>query len=234
MQQTQTVFRSEHKYLLNYDKALQLRKRLELALKRDAHATNSGYMVRSLYFDSINQQDFCEKDAGTEIRKKVRLRVYSTEDRFCKLEVKQKNGSSQKKTSLSINRGDAQVLIQGDYSVLTKYFSSHPEASKIYQWMMLECYRPVALIEYNRIAYTYPKHNTRITFDSNIRTSESCIDIFRIDPLYYPVINEKVVLEVKFDQHLMKFISDILKPFQLTACSVSKYCSGRPVFYEYG
>ena len=103
----------------------------------------------------------------------------------------------------------------------------------MYHLMVNGCYRPVAMIEYNRIAYTYRLYDTRITFDMNIKSSESNFNLFDKKPLYTSILNDKIVLEVKFNGELINFISDILKPFNLTRLAISKYCLGRKNFYYF-
>ena len=49
-----------------------------------------GYMIRSMYFDSINDDDYYEKLSGEVNRKKIRLRIYDKEGELVKLEIKQK------------------------------------------------------------------------------------------------------------------------------------------------
>lgn len=233
MAQELSVFRSENKYELAYPDALAIQKRLDAVMQRDAHSGEHGYMVRSLYFDSINNYDFNTKLAGTELRKKIRLRVYSPDDQEVKLEVKQKNGDLQHKVSLIITREDAKSLMGGDVSVLVKYFDKSENAAYIYKLMRLGVYRPVALIEYDRIAYTYPRYDTRLTFDLRIRSSESCFDLFAEHPVYTTIMDDHAVLEVKYNKILMGFISKALRPYHLTRTSVSKYLVGRKVFYDF-
>ena len=40
----------------------------------DSHNGPDGYQVRSLYFDSLSNRDFQEKEDGLELRRKFRLR----------------------------------------------------------------------------------------------------------------------------------------------------------------
>lgn len=233
MEQTLSVYRHELKYLLNASDRLLMQEQLDKLLARDAHAKTGSYKVRSLYFDSINQIDYATKLAGVQIRKKIRLRVYTPDAERVKLEVKNKNGDLQHKVSLWITREDARRLCRGDYRALMNYFGQSPEAVSVYTMMVSGCYRPVALIEYDRLAYTYPLFNTRITFDSKVRSSESCLDLFYENPVYNRILDQRDILEVKFNGQLVKFVSDLLRQFSLTQTSVSKYCMGRPVFCDF-
>lgn len=228
-----SVFRNENKYFISYSTFVSLKSKLDKILKRDKHSNEKSYIVRSLYFDSINNLDFQSKLAGTNIRKKIRLRVYDPKSNKCKLEMKQKNTNLQHKISIWINKEDANNLIIGNYSVLTKYFENAKEAVLIYKTMVLGCYKPVVMVEYDRIAYVYPLYNTRITFDMNVRSSESNFDLFSKDLSFNYLINKRIILEIKFNEKLMKFISDILKPYKLTQLAISKYCTGRKAYYDF-
>ena len=228
-----SVYRSENKYLINQIQFVQIESRLSKLLERDEYSKNGSYIVRSLYFDSINNIDFHTKLAGTEIRKKIRIRSYSTDDIKCKLEAKLKNGDYQHKVSVWIDREDVNELIKCNYSVLFKYFEGSEAAKYIYKIMTLECYRPVAMIEYDRIAFMYPEFNTRLTLDKNVRSSETNFDIFDKNIVFTPILNNDIIFEVKYNEKLMKFISKVLQPFHLNRTSVSKYCIGRPNYYNY-
>lgn len=225
------MLRSEYKYLLDEAEALKIRSRIEKLLLPDPHAGSDGYIVRSLYFDTPDNEDFETKLAGVPERKKIRLRTYDPDEPWCILEEKRKSGNLGRKTGIRIQRADAALLIRGEFSALLNYADVSEEAVRLYTELMLGCMRPAALIEYRRHAYIYRDFNTRITFDSGICSTEADFDLFRRDPGLFPVLEGKTVLEVKFDRHLMGFIRDILKPSKLVRLSVSKYCFGRPLYY---
>jgi len=104
------VFREEKKYLISLPEALQACHRLAQVMHEDPHNGISGYPVRSLYFDTLDDRDFREKAAGVELRRKLRLRCYDPAADFAMLEMKQKQGASQLKRSLRVTREDAQAL----------------------------------------------------------------------------------------------------------------------------
>ena len=232
MSNTLSVYRRENKYILPASDISNLKFSLDKILERDKHSNKNSYIVRSLYFDSPNNIDFNTKLAGVEVRKKIRLRTYDYKSNKCKLEMKQKNGDLQHKISIWISKEDAEELINKNYSVLLNY-SDNKDAILFYTTMMTGCYYPVALIEYDRIAYTYPLNNTRITIDMNVRSNESNFDLFAEKPIYNYVICNDIVLEVKYDGELLKFISNVLNKYKLNRVSVSKYCFGRKIFYDF-
>ena len=221
---TISVWRSEEKYLLNRPQAVRLKDKLSRLLTPDPYGPD-GYRVRSLYFDSFHDNDYYEKEAGIYRRKKVRLRIYDEDMPVAKLELKEKEGDLQHKLSLTLSRADAQAVCGGDFSVLLG--QDCETALKLYTIMTLGLYRPAAVIEYDRTAYTHELFSTRVTIDENVRTSEINTDLYdRRLPWDY-VLEEEVLLEVKYNQVLPKPISTILKSENLNRVSVSKYFLGR-------
>ena len=225
--------RKEIKYIVPLGKALAIREQLDRLLQRDEHCADGPYLVRSLYFDSANQIDFAEKLAGVINRKKVRLRIYDKDASLCKLEIKQKTDDRQQKLSLIISVSDAAEISHGNIKVLKKYFDTSATSLKAYGIMAQGLYRPVAQIAYDRLAYKYSMYDTRITLDMNVRSSESNLDIFSPDVRYVPIMREDAVLEVKYSGKLMGFLSALLAQFHLTQGTFSKYCAGRPIFYDF-
>ena len=71
----QAIKRREIKYLLNTLEFTKKKNEFEKILTKDPHNQENGYLVRSLYFDTLEDRDFHEKEAGVELRRKIRLRV---------------------------------------------------------------------------------------------------------------------------------------------------------------
>ena len=157
------VLRQEKKYLLNYLEAINYSNVFGTILNGDPHNGNDGYIVRSLYFDTLDNKDFYLKEMGVELRRKVRLRIYNPDDDFALLEMKQKQGDYQMKRSLRISRKDALSLIKGDYDCLLKYKDDF--VKECYSYMISEGYRPVCVVQYNRKAFICRENRIRITFD---------------------------------------------------------------------
>lgn len=225
------VKRNEIKYEMYYLDAIRLQNELDILLERDSFSVNGSYSVRSLYFDSLNNIDFTEKNAGYEKRKKIRIRIYDSLAKYGKFEIKQKWGNYSDKKSILITRDEISRAMIGDYSFLIDYDTQI--ALELYSTLTFGCYSPKTIIEYQRLAFIYPENNIRITFDSNIKCSEIDLNLFKDDIPWLPVSNEKLILEVKFDKALIKIISDVLKKYKLYQVSISKYISGRPVYCQY-
>ena len=226
------VLREEKKFLISLDQFYKHSDNFSKILKLDNHSQGSGYMIRSLYFDSLDDRDFEEKEDGLELRRKIRLRNYGPNMDFALLEMKQKEGILQKKRSLRLSREDAKMMISGNYSVLLKY--DDPFAAECYVTMNMYCYRPKTVITYQRKAFVADENKIRITFDHSIKGTESNFDIFTENLLEYNILDPYlVVLEVKFNGFLLSYIKDMLQEVDKSETSVSKYCLGRVVSKHY-
>ncbi|WP_261291301.1 polyphosphate polymerase domain-containing protein [Paraclostridium sordellii] len=214
---------------MDYYKVNDLFKRV---LNPDPNNKEYGYRIRSLYFDSLNDDDYYAKINGEEVRKKIRLRIYDTKTDKVKLEIKRKINISQRKETVTITREDAIKLINMDYSVLLKY--NNDIANSAYNIMTMGQYRPAVLVDYNRIAYIHTENNIRVTLDSDIRSNEFDFNMFSEDVSMTPIVDYyNAVLEVKFDGELFCWISQALADLDTTNRSLSKYCSSRRLFENY-
>lgn len=221
-----TVMRQEKKYALDVAEGSALKAKLSLVMIPDEHNGAQGYTIRSLYFDTPDNEDYNGKVEGLELRRKIRLRIYDPAQDFAMLEMKQKNGPYQLKRSLRMARQDAERLVRGDYSPLLGY--SEPFAAECYALMSNRCYRPRTAVEYDRTAFIARENHIRITFDSRIRASESNLELFSPNPGYSPVMHPfGLVLEVKYNGFILSYIKDLLDGVHRPEVSVSKYCLAR-------
>ena len=222
------VLRQEKKYAINLADGVVLGGRLGAAMHADAHNGAQGYTIRSLYFDTPDDQDFQDKIDGLELRRKIRLRTYSPRSDFAMLEMKQKEGPYQRKRSLRLGREDAQRLCRGDYRPLQSY--DDPFAAECYGLMHCRCYRPKTVVEYRRQAFVARENHIRITLDSRITATEASFDVFseRL-PMYAVQDPFHMVLEVKYNGFLLSYIKDLLDLVERSELSVSKYCLARSV-----
>ena len=221
------VLREEKKFLISIDEFISLSHKLGNIMLSDPHNGTHGYTIRSLYYD----RDYFEKQAGVELRRKIRLRCYDPKADYAMLEIKQKQGANQLKRSLKLKREDAVRLTLGDYSPLLSY--SEPFAAECYALMNTKCYLPKTIVEYNRKAYIAKENKIRVTFDNHIVSTESCFDLFSENLNMNPVLDPyNVVLEVKFNGFLLEYIKRMINPVNRSELSVSKYVLARQNGYQ--
>lgn len=222
------VLRQEKKFLLTLAEAAKQKAYLDCVMIADEHGGAEGYTVRSLYFDSLYDRDAQEKEDGLELRRKLRLRIYSPRDDFAMLEMKQKEGPRQKKRSLRLNRLDAQELCRGNYRPLLNYREEF--SAECYAMMNMYCYRPKTVVEYRRKAFIAKENRIRITFDSKVEATECCMDLFSDKLNLYPVWDPfHVILEVKYDGFLLGYLREWMNRCDKSELSISKYEMARGI-----
>lgn len=220
------VSRKEIKYRVSPYEISVLKRRLAPLMQSDPHNGMKGYTVRSLYFDTLFDADYEDKIGGYHERQKIRLRLYDPEDETVKLELKEKKGTAQRKRSLLLDREEAWQMIHGQYGFLRN--RNEELAPWLYMFMTRKCYRPKCVVEYDRFAYYLEHNNTRVTFDTRLRSGESSYNIFDKSLVLYPAGNiMENTLEVKFSGFLFTYIKNELNRCERMPVSSSKYCRAR-------
>jgi len=222
------VYRNELKYKIGIAEYLAIRQRLRPIMKLDSHAgANGRYLIRSIYFDNINDKALHEKINGVQKREKFRIRYYNDDFSFITLEKKMKYNNLCMKLDAIITEDECRAVLEGQ----TEWMITHPNelVRELYCKMGSQQLRPKVLVSYIREPYTYAAGNVRVTFDSEIRTS-----LFRREFLQTPVWDVSVadrpgdmILEVKFDVFLPEIISDLLQTEGIRQQAFSKYGASR-------
>ena len=215
--------RHELKYHITPAELTVLRGVLAPVMQLDPNGNeNHEYHIRSLYFDTINDDALEEKIAGVGNRKKYRIRIYNFSDKVIKLECKSKYGDLISKQSVSIPRELAEQLIAGDPDGLQRM--RHPLLHDVYREMRTRLLRPAVIVDYVREAYIHQAEEVRITFDKQVRTGLYSVDMFNPQIPTYPVFDDPVeILEVKFDEFLPSYLQSILSGITAQRSAVSKY-----------
>ena len=215
--------RHELKYHITPAELTVLRGVLAPVMQLDPNGNeNNEYHIRSLYFDTINDDALEEKIAGVGNRKKYRIRIYNFSDKVIKLECKSKYGDLISKQSVSIPRELAEQLIAGDPEGLQRM--RHPLFHDVFREMRTRLLRPAVIVDYVREAYIHPAEEVRITFDKQLRTGLYARDMFNPALPTYPVFDDPVeILEVKFDEFLPSYLQSVLSGVTAQRSAVSKY-----------
>lgn len=219
-------YRREIKYIISVQDFYRLRSYLECYLKPDEHSGDTGYTVRSLYFDSHNDRDLFDVLDGLMEKRKIRLRIYSLDSSSVRLEYKCKSGNNGRKMTFTISREEALRMAEGDYSFLLE--KRDPLAIKLYSRLKTGGYRPKIIIDYNRLAYVYTTNDIRITFDTNIKSSIITSVFFDQNVAWKPIMRPGIgVLEVKYNGFLFGHLKKAIESIDSLATSSSKYASSR-------
>lgn len=217
-------FRHEIKLLLTEADYLVMRSRLRSVLPCDEYTTGSGdYFIRSLYLDDVMRTAYYEKLSGVADRKKYRIRIYNFSDSVIKLECKEKRGDRIKKRSVSISRQTADEFAFGGFDMLRQYDS--PLAKEVLSLASGRGLAPSVVVDYDREAYIYPVGNVRLTFDKALHAGISDKDIFDRQLVTLPVFPDgSVIFEIKYDDVMPVFISQLVSGAHGQRLALSKFC----------
>lgn len=224
------VSRNELKYYLSNIEYLILCERLSHILKPDAYSQpGKGYFIRSLYFDSHDDECLYEKQSGVLYRQKYRMRIYDTKSDIVKFEIKNKANNQIFKETASISKESAYRIIDRDYGELLKY--NNPILNKIYKVFTEKQYEPKVIIDYTRDAFMFDFFNIRITFDKDLHSNNTDFDLFSDNLHTVPVILEgKQIMEVKYEHVLPEYIQRSIQLDAMERMAISKYTLGRRFF----
>ena len=218
---TDGAFRHELKYLMSRREMDACMSRLMQFSESDSHASRGRYYVRSLYFDDMYMSAYEEKASGVASRHKYRIRIYDMDESVISLEKKIKKGSYIRKESVRLTRAEYDMIEQGETSFLLRKDES------VARDFAVECricgLRPVVIVDYDRTPLVCEHGNVRITFDENIRSVFSDLDIFRGDTPSYEVLGQdELIMEVKYTEYLPDIFHAIL-PDNVCLTAASKY-----------
>ena len=221
-----TRFRHELKFEVDYGQYLCIRQRLRAVCDPDPHTRSDGrYLIRSIYFDNIDDKALGEKIVGASTREKFRIRYYNDDLGYITLEKKQKINNMCKKVECSLTSDETLDIISGE----TGFMKDHPSelVRELYTEMMTQNLRPKVLVSYTREPYIYRPGNVRVTFDYNIRTGLRRTDFLDPDCLTVPAGNAPILLEVKWDSFLPSVIRDAVQTPGRRVTAFSKYAQCR-------
>ncbi|MBQ8972997.1 MAG: polyphosphate polymerase domain-containing protein [Clostridia bacterium] len=215
--------RHEIKYFIHPAEVEDLRIRLRRALTMDSHCIGGRpYIIRSLYFDDIENSAFFDKIDGVQFRDKYRIRIYKMSDAEIFLERKRKLGDLIQKSSVQITRRLCDQIISGDPRGL--YRSSNALLQDMFVQMRTRLLRPRVIVDYEREAYLYPTEDVRITFDLKLRSGLSSVELFNPSiPTVCPHDRNVEILEVKFNNYLPQHIQHLLRGVRVEKSAISKY-----------
>jgi len=202
--------RHELKFFITPGQYQVLSRTLRAVLHPDPNGDeNNRYHIRSLYFDTVNDDALYEKINGTANRSKYRIRIYNFSDSVIRLECKSKYRDLISKRSVRITRDLAEQLIAADPTGLDTTASGL--VSDVFREMRTNLLHPVVIVDYLREAWLHPAEEVRITFDMQLRSGLGSVDLFNPRlPTVPPFDREEIILEVKYNQVLPPYIANLL------------------------
>lgn len=230
--------RFERKYIIDYDTYTKIKKDLEPYFKPDKHGDKEGYyIVSSLYCDSSDLRAYREKVNGEKIRSKVRIRVYTDingksliPNNKVFLEIKKRDNLNVLKKKIIMNKKEALNFIERPTLIkdLLKKCKNKKELLTLAEVMYLKTLydiRPFMIITYGRQALINKfGPEVRITFDKNIKYRAHNLEIEDIYCKDYSLDPRLIVMEIKYNEILPTWISQIIGKYSLNLNTFGKYC----------
>ena len=218
-------YRHEWKHEITYLDMLTLRQRLQAVAQSDSHAIDGRYLIRSLYFDNLDDKALREKVDGVNMREKFRIRYYNDDTSLIHLEKKSKKNGLGTKYSAMLTVEEAQSIVNGRLDWMMD--SERPLVQELYCKMRYQGMRPQTIVDYTREPFIFAPGNVRVTLDYNIRTGLRCTDFLNVDCVTIPAGDAPIILEVKWDAYLPDIIRDAVQLTDRRVGSFSKYAQCR-------
>lgn len=221
--------RYELKYLVDRRLADEIRADVEAALDPDPYSAERGYVVSSLYYDTADLRCYWEKIDGVAMRRKLRIRHYQTgdplgDDTPVHVEIKQRFDRTIRKRRAVLSHAAAVALCRGEH--VDHEPGDGLVAGEVRTFVAAHDLRPASIVGYRRVAYVGRGHDhgLRVTFDGDMRSRTTDLDLASRNPGRHMVHPEMVVLEVKADERVPLWLADLIGRRGLRLIRVSKYC----------
>ena len=219
------MYRYEKKFIINNIQMEILKNTLSAALYIDSNVKNpeGNYFIRSLYFDDYKNTSYNQVLDGLSKREKYRIRYYDLDPSYITLEKKSKENNLGKKDKDILTKEIVMKFITND-----EIDSNRPVVTELQNKMKTDFYKPVIIIDYERMAFTYPVNDVRITLDYNISCSYEISKFFENNINSIPLLEKNTaILEVKYNEFLPDIVKQLINIGNLELTSFSKYSTGR-------
>lgn len=228
--------RYEIKYLVHTSRLAALRDELRGRLDLDHHAVEGGYGVWSVYYDTRQLRFYWEKIEGLRFRRKLRVRHYGDrftvgDDTTVYVEIKQRVNRVTQKRRVAMLYGDARLLCDGRQMV------PHQPGQTAFVEEILGLVRgldlrPVAMTGYQREAYLGRDADLglRVTVDQRVRGRDRDFHLGAEAENRLIIPAAMAVLEVKANDRVPYWLTDLAARAELSIVRLSKYCQSIEAF----
>ena len=194
-------------------------------MESDPHAVDGKYLIRSLYFDNLDDKALREKIDGVNMREKFRIRMYNRDPSLIRLEKKSKRNGLGTKYSANLSVEETEKITKGSLDWMLT--SDQPLLQELYCKIQYQGMRPKTIVDYTREPFVFRPGNVRVTLDYDIRTGLNCTDFLNPEAITIPAGDAPILMEVKWDAFLPSIIRDIVSLPDRRVSSFSKYAQCR-------
>lgn len=222
--------RFELKYLITLQQAERFKSVLRPYLIQDEHGNNGKYALTSLYYDSPDLRCYWEKDYGLRFRRKLRIRRYETDAPMTEetpvfLEIKQRVDRVTQKRRVVLSYGDA-LRLCNDRKLPEGFDEDRATLEEMYVFLWQYNLRPVSIVRYDRQAFMGTEYDMglRVTFDTNLTFQTHKLHIHEAASALPMISPNQVVMEIKVNERIPLWLTDLIAHHNLKMVRVSKYC----------
>lgn len=228
-----TQDRYELKYILTRLQTEQMVQELADYVEPDPYGGAGGrYQVTSLYYDTPDYRAYWEKIDGHRFRRKVRVRVYGlqvvTPDTPCFVEIKQRTNKTLQKRRVIMPYSAADALCRTGRSMHEAAGDDRAVIEEVLYLRNTLRLQPACVVTYDRLALNGRQYDPglRVTFDTNLQCRVH--DLSLLSQSYaenrYFVSPGWCVMEVKVNQRVPYWLTEVINRYRCTLRRVSKYC----------
>lgn len=226
--------RYELKYVINQAQQSQIVESLSPYMEADRQdERGGGYLVTSLYYDSLDYKAYWDKIEGHRFRRKLRIRAYGdervTDASQLFVEIKQRVNKTLQKKRLILSYEAAKQLCGAGRLPDDLAAEDRSLAEEICYLSKTLNLRPTCLVAYRRLAFNGTDYDPglRITFDSQLksRTHDLTLSSLTYTKNSYFVPPQWIVMEVKVNNRVPYWVTQLLGKHGCTLRRVGKYCT---------
>jgi hypothetical protein len=231
-----TFNRYELKYLVDQRVLAKVRPELSARLDHDTHGDLGSYPLWSRYYDTYDLRCYWEKIDGIKFRRKLRIRHYGSPhtlsaDTPVWVEIKQRLNRVTQKRRARLQYSDAVALCAG-LEIDGCEAGDSAVVEEVERLVSDFALRPITAIGYIRDALVGREEDAglRVTFDTRIRARDRDLDLSVEGENRFIVHPDLCVLEVKVNERVPYWLTELIARNNLQLVRMSKYCQSVDAF----
>ncbi len=228
--------RYELKYLVPEAQVPTVRECLRRRMDSDEYARHGGYEVISLYYDSTGLRFYWEKIEGLRFRRKLRIRHYGdhtsvTDHTPVFIEVKQRVNRVTQKRRVRMLYHLARQLCD-DREMVPHDAPQRAFLEEVLALVVENDLRPIATTGYQREPFVGRDTDLglRVTLDHRVRGRDRDFHLASESENRFTIPPHLAVLEVKANERVPYWVTDMTAALNLSVVRMSKYCQSVEAF----
>lgn len=219
--------RHESKFLIDRHIYKEVENRLLEHMEMDEYnKAHEFYTISNLYFDTRENNLIRNSMSKPKYKEKLRLRAYGVpnKDEKVYLEIKKKVCGLVNKRRTKLKLCEAYDLVASGKKPTIKSYMNKQVINEIEYILKIYDLEPKLYLAYDRKAFfSKTNRNLRITFDSNIRTRRYDLKLESGDHGEKLLDSDKWIMEVKAENNIPIWLSNLLSEYKIYKTSFSKY-----------